>query len=219
MLRPKMLKRLKEAGLVRVQTGIESGSAKESKEIHNRSPGNTSIMKFAEANKELGLNIVYDVIVDNIHATEEMKLETAEFLLDLPRPYDIYFYSLNYFPGTALTKKSLADGSLTPDMIEGQNTKAWYQFRVSMDWPRSDEDKFYLAIFCLASKSFVPRSFIRQLIDNREHWKKNIEPIYYLAWASNYAKMFWVAMRYFKDGELTWFKVRQYASLTKLISQ
>ncbi|MFM2244342.1 MAG: hypothetical protein RL071_416, partial [Pseudomonadota bacterium] len=68
-------------------------------------------------------------------------------------------------------------------------------------------------------KSFVPRDFIRKLIDEREHWKKNIEPVYYLAWASNYAKMFWVAMRYFKDGELTWFKVRQYGSLRKLISQ
>ena len=32
-------------------------------------------------------------------------------------------------------------------------------------------------------------------------------------------RMFWVAMRYFKDGELTWFKVRQYGSLRKLISQ
>ena len=27
------------------------------------------------------------------------------------------------------------------------------------------------------------------------------------------------SLSYFKDGELTWFKVRQYASLTKLISQ
>ena len=62
-------------------------------------------MNFAEANKELGLNIVYDVIIDNPHATEKMKLETAEFLLELPTPYDIYFYSLNYFPGTALTKE------------------------------------------------------------------------------------------------------------------
>jgi anaerobic magnesium-protoporphyrin IX monomethyl ester cyclase len=219
MMRPDMLKRLQAAGLRRVQTGIESGSSKESKEIHNRAPGNASIMKFAEANKELKLNVVYDVIVDNPHATEEMKLETAYFLLDLPTPYDIYFYSLNYFPGTALTKKGLADGTLDPNMVEGRNTKAWYQFRVSMDWPRSDEDRFYLAIYSLASKSFVPRDFIRKLIDEREHWKKNIEPVYYLAWASNYAKMFWVAMRYFKDGELTWFKVRQYGSLRKLISQ
>ena len=48
-------------------------------DMHNRSPGNKSIMNFAEANKELGLNIVYDVIIDNPHATEKMKLETAEF--------------------------------------------------------------------------------------------------------------------------------------------
>jgi anaerobic magnesium-protoporphyrin IX monomethyl ester cyclase len=221
MMRPDMLKKLMAAGLVRVQTGIESGSSKESKEMHNRSPGNTAIMKFAEANKEMKLNVVYDVIVDNPYATEEMKLETAEFLLDLPTPYDIYFYSLNYFPGTALTKKGLEDGTLDPNLVEGKNTKAWYQFRVSMDWPRSDEDRFYLAIYSLASKSFVPRSFIRKLLDEREHWKKkeNIDRVFNLAWASNYAKMAYVGMRYWKNGELTWFKLRQYGSLTKMISQ
>jgi radical SAM superfamily enzyme YgiQ (UPF0313 family) len=221
MLRPDMIERLMGAGLVRVQTGIESASADESREFHNRSPGNNAIMKFAEANKTLGLSIVYDVIIDNPYATEAMKLETARFLLDLPTPYDIYFYSLNYFPGTALTKKGLEDGSLTPDMIEGRNTKAWYQFRVSMDWPRSNEDRFYLAIYSLASKSFVPRDFIRKLLDEREHWKQDgpLDRLFALAWAANYAKMSYVAFRYFKNGELTWFKIRQYASLTKLISQ
>lgn len=219
MMRPDMLKKLMAVGLVRVQTGIESGSSKESKELHNRSPGNAAIMKFAEANKEMKLDVVYDVIIDNPHATEEMKLETAEFLLQLPLPYSIYFYSLNYFPGTALTKKGLEDGTLDPNQIEGRNNKAWYQFRVSMDWPRSAEDRFYLAIFCLASKSFVPRDFIRKLLDNREYWKQNVEPVYILAWAANYVRMFRVALRYFRRGELTWFKVRQYGSLTKMISQ
>lgn len=219
MLRPTMIKKLMAAGLVRVQTGIESASPEESMDMHNRSPGNKSIMNFAEANKELGLNIVYDVIIDNPHATEKMKLETAEFLLGLPMPYDIYFYSLNYFPGTSLTKQGLEDGSLDPNLVEGRTTKAWRQFRVSMDWPRSDEDKFYLAIYCLASKSIVPRKVIRSLLDNKEHWKKNVEPIFYLAWAANYGKMFFVAWRYFKAGELTWFKVRQYASFRQLISQ
>jgi anaerobic magnesium-protoporphyrin IX monomethyl ester cyclase len=219
MLREEMLTKLKDAGLVRVQTGIESGSSKESKEIHNRSPGNTAILKFAEFNKRLKLDIVYDVIIDNPYADEAMKLETAEFLLELPRPYSIYFYSLNYFPHTALTRKMLSDGLLQPEEVEGYGTKAWKQFRVSMDWPRSDEDRFYLAIYCLASKGFVPREFIRSLLDNREYWKKNVEPVFYLAWASNYIRMFKVAMKYFKNGELTWFKVRQYGSLTKLISQ
>jgi anaerobic magnesium-protoporphyrin IX monomethyl ester cyclase len=219
MLRPAMLTKLVAAGLVRVQTGIESGSSKESKEIHNRSPGNKAIMKFAEFNKELKLNVVYDVIVDNPHATEEMKIETAEFLLDLPRPYDIFFYSLNYFPGTTLTKQALASGELTPDEIEGRAKKAWKQFRVSMDWPRSDEDRFYLSLFCLASKSFVPKSLIRKLLDEREYWKTNVEPVFQLACATNYAKMVYVAARYFKNGELTWFKIRQYGDIRQLISQ
>ena len=219
MMRPKMLAKLVDAGLVRVQTGIESGSAKESKEIHNRSPGNRAIMKFAEFNKELKLNVVYDVIVDNPHATEEMKIETAEFLLDLPRPYDIYFYSLNYFPGTALTRQALADGMLDPNEVEGRANKSWYQFRVSMDWPRSDEDRFYLALFCLASKSFVPKALIRKFLDEREYWKQNVEPIFMLAQATNMAKMAWVAARYFKNGELTWFKIRQYGDLSQMISQ
>lgn len=219
MLREDMLYKLKDAGLIRVQTGIESGSSKESKEIHNRSPGNTAIMRFGEFNKKLKMDIVYDVIVDNPHATEEMMLETAEFLLDLPRPYSIYFYSLNYFPGTALTKQSLADGSLDPDLVEGRNNKAWHQFRVSMDWPRSDTERFYLALYCLASKDNVPREFIRKLIDEREYWKKNVEPVFYMAWAANYARMFQVALQYWKRGELTWFKVRQYGNLRKLISQ
>lgn len=219
MLREDMLYRLKDAGLIRVQTGIESGSSKESKEIHNRSPGNTAIMKFAEFNKELQMDIVYDVIVDNPHATEDMMLETAEFLLELPRPYSIFFYSLNYFPGTALTKQSLANGSLDPNLVEGRNNKAWHQFRVSMDWPRSDTERFYLAIFCLASKDNVPRSFIRKLLDEREYWKQNVEPVFYLAWAANYARMFKVAMKYWERGELTWFKIRQYGDIRKMISQ
>ncbi|MFZ5476853.1 MAG: B12-binding domain-containing radical SAM protein [Myxococcota bacterium] len=221
MLREDMLRRLVDVGLIRVQTGIESGSSKESKELHNRSPGNTNILKFAEFNKDLKLDIVYDIIIDNPHATEEMKLETAEFLLELPRPYSIYFYSLNYFPGTALTKKGLSEGSLDPNLVEGRNTKAWKQFRVSMDWPRSNEDKFYLAIYCLASKGFVPRPFIRRLIDEREHWKKpeNVDKVFYLAWASNYVRMAKVAMDYWRRGELTVFKIRQYGDLTKLISQ
>ena len=115
----------------------------------------------------------------------------------------------------------LFEGTLDPAMVEGQNTKAWHQFRVSMDWPRSDEDRFYLAIFSMASKDFVPKAFLRRLLDEREHWKKpeNVDKVYYLAWATNYVKMGFVGWRYFRNGELTWFKLRQYGSLKKMISQ
>ena len=221
MLREDMLWKLKDAGLIRVQTGIESGSSKESKEIHNRSPGNQSILKFGEYNKKLKMDIVYDVIIDNPYATEEMKIETAEFLLELPRPYSIYFYSLNYFPHTTLTRKMLADGLLDPNEVEGRATKSWKQFRVSMDWPRSDEEKFYLAIYCLASKDFIPKWLIRKFLDEREHWKKpeNLDKVFYLAWGANYVRMAHVGYQYWRRGELTWFKVKQYGNIKKMISQ
>lgn len=221
MLRYEMLKQLKQAGLFRVQTGIESGSAKESKEIYNRAPGNNAIMKFGEFNKTLGLDMIYDVIVDNPYATEAMKLEMAEFLLELPRPYKIYFYSLTYFPGTMLTKDLLARGVIRPEDVEGRSTKAWKQFRVSMDWPRSDEDRFYLAIYCLASKPFVPKRFLRWLLDRRATCRRRpwLTLLFNCAWAANLVRMFGVALEYWWRGDLTLFKIRQYRSLRKLISQ
>ncbi len=219
MLRENLLTRLKAAGLVRVQTGIETGSAEESRTIHNRTPGNQAILKFGELNRKLKLSVVYDVIVDNPSATEEMKAETARFLLEIPRPYDIYFYSLNFFPGTALTRRLLAEGTLHPDQVEGRNSKACQQFRVSMDWPRSPEDKFFLALYCLASKSFIPKGWIRRILENRTFWKRYWKPLFWLAWLANLVKMGGVALRYLRDGELTWFKIRQYGDLRKLISQ
>ena len=219
MLRENLLARLKAAGLVRVQTGIETGSAEESRKIHNRTPGNQAILKFGELNRKLKLSVVYDVIVDNPSATEEMKAETARFLLEIPRPYDIYFYSLNFFPGTALTRRLLAEGTLHPDQVEGRNSKACQQFRVSMDWPRSPEDKFFLALYCLASKSFIPKGWIRRILENRTFWKRYWKPLFWLAWLANLVKMGGVALRYLRDGELTWFKIRQYGDLRKLISQ
>lgn len=219
MLRQPFLEKLKKAGLVRMQTGIESGSPQESLSVHNRVPGNDNILAFSKFNKQLGLSAVYDLIIDNPWADEKMKLETAKFMLELERPYDVYFYSLNYFPGTAITKRLLAEGKLSPDEVEGMNNKAWKQFRVSMDWPRSPEDRFYLAIYCLASKSFIPKSFINFLLERRDFFKRHWQFPFYLAWATNFIKMGAVAWRYLLNGELTWFKIRQYGDLRKLISQ
>lgn len=219
MLKEDFLRKLQKAGLVRMQTGIESGSPSESLSVHNRIPGNDKILAFSKFNRKLKISAVYDLIIDNPWATEDMKLETARFLLSLERPYDVYFYSLNYFPGTAITNRLLAEGSLHQEDIEGRNTKAWKQFRVSMDWPRSGEDRFYLAVYCLASKPFVPKSFIEALINRREFFKKHWRLPFALAWAANLLKMAGVAWRYFINGELTWFKIRQYGDIRKLISQ
>ena len=103
-----------------------------------------------------------------------MKLETAEFLLELPTPYDIYFYSLNYF-GTALTKEGLASGDLDPNLVEGKTTKAWRQFRVSMDFHVQMKTGSTWR-FTLLRRKVLCRSLIRNLLDNKEYWKQNVDP-------------------------------------------
>ena len=214
-----MLSKLVDAGLVRVQTGIESGSSKESKEIHNRSPGNRAIMKFAEFNKQLKLNVVYDIIVDNPHATEEMKIETAEFLLDLPRPYDVYFYSLNYFLELRSLARHWRTGCSTRTRSRGVRTSRGTSSACL--WTGLARTRIASTWRCSASppSPSCPSRLIRKFLDEREYWKQNVEPVYMLAKATNMAKMAYVAARYFKNGELTWFKIRQYGDLSQMISQ
>ncbi len=99
----KILSELKSAGLKRIQVGIQTGSQKESEEVYNRSLPTEMIRRFAQAAKGLKLEVVYDVILDNPLATSKDKEALVDFLLGLPRPFDLFVYSLTIFPGTAAT--------------------------------------------------------------------------------------------------------------------
>ena len=82
------------------------------------------------------------------------------------RPYDIYSYSLNYFPHRIDQKSE--EGSLTLTWLREKQPK--HTTSCFNGLPRSDEDNAFGNI-CLASKS-GSEVFIRNLIDNYEHWKK-----------------------------------------------
>ncbi|MDQ7826774.1 MAG: radical SAM protein [Candidatus Eremiobacteraeota bacterium] len=223
LLNPHLLKRdilesLKSAGLVKIQVGIESGSKRETREIFNRTPGNAQILRFGELNRELKIEVVYDAIIDNPFATEEDKREMLEFLLVIPRPYKLYLYSLNYFPGTKLTEELLAKGIIREEDVEGFATKSWRQFRVSMDYPRPKEEVFWLSLYLLVSKNFIPRSLIRWL--SHSSWlRSHPGPLFSFAKFCNLIRMLEVAWEMFTHGELTLFKIKQYGSYRKMISQ
>jgi len=218
LLKEDILFMLKDAGLIKVQVGIESASESEMTEIFKRAPGNKQIMKFAEMNKELKIEVVYDVIIDNPLATEEDKKALFDFLMELPGPYKLYLYSLVIFPGTELAKDMLEQGLITEDDIEGKNTKAWRQFRVSLDYPRSKEDIYWLSLVLLVSKEFIPRSFVKWLSKN-QYFRKNPAPLFFFSKICNLFRMAQIGFEMLFNGELTMFKLRQYGSLSKLISQ
>lgn len=218
LLKEDILRLLKDAGLIKVQVGIESASESEMTEIFKRAPGNKQIIEFTELNKELKIEVVYDVIIDNPLATEEDKKALFDFLMQLPGPYKLYLYSLVIFPGTELAMDMLEQGLITEDDIEGKNTKAWRQFRVSMDYPRSKEDIYWLSLVLLVSKGFIPRSFVKWL-SQKKYLRKNPGILFFFSKVCNLFRMAQVGIEMLFNGELTMFKLRQYGSLSKLISQ
>ncbi len=218
LLKEDILLLLKDAGLIKVQIGIESASESEMNDVFKRAPGNKQILEFAELNKKLKLEAVYDIIIDNPMASEKDKQALFDFLMDLPGPYKLYLYSLVIFPGTELAKEMLEKGLITENDIEGKNTKAWKQFRVSMDYPRSKEDIYWLSLVLLVSKGFLPRSLVKWFSKNRS-FRKNPAPLFFFAKMCNLVKMAQIGFEMLFNGELTLFKLRQYGDLSKLISQ
>ncbi len=223
MIHPRMLRRetllqLKDAGLKKVQVGIETSSNREGEEFFNRSPQPERIMEFARMNRELGLEVVYDAIIDNPGATEDDRRQLFDFLLELPRPYKLYLYSLTVFPGTPLEKDLLERGLISSAQIEGESRKGMTQFRVSFDWPRPAREQFWLSLYSMASKSFISRKLLRKIAEN-QNLMENPGVLILAAKLANLLRMAGIGWDMFRAGELTWFKIRQYASLRKMISQ
>jgi len=209
---------LKRAGLRKVQTGIQSGSEKELRDAYRRQSTSGDILELHRMVRREGIEVVYDLIFDNPLASEGDKRSIVELLLKLEHPFSIYMYSLTLFPKTRLAQDLIEQGLATPDDIEGRATKSYRQFRLSFDWPRPPEDRFWIALTVLAAKPFVPKALIRHLMESRS-LRKTPDLLVAAARMADLAKVGTLALRMLLQGELTVFKLRQYGSFKRVISQ
>ncbi|MCB9793996.1 MAG: cobalamin B12-binding domain-containing protein [Alphaproteobacteria bacterium] len=212
------LRMLKDAGLRGCQMGIEAGSDREQKEVYDRTSTVAQILAFDEMNLELGLDVKYDVIIDNPLAYTSDKDALFHLLMDLKAPYKIYLYSLTLYPQSAVTQKMIDAGYATEADVEGFATKSFRQFRVSVDWQRSNEDKYYLALYMLVNKPFIPREWIRKVYQS-EFWRKHPDLLLELAQSANLVRMTSIAAEMAWRGELSLQKVREYGNIRKMINQ
>ena len=209
---------LKRSGLQKVQMGIESGSESESKEVYLREGRNADVLRFARIAHRLKIEPVYDIICDNPLATTRDKRQGLEFLLSLPRPFKLYLYSLTVFPKTALAREFLRQGIIRESEIEGEATKSFRQFRLSLFYPRPAEETFWVCLWALSSKSFIPKKLIRFL--SRRVWlKKHPLPLKALAVTADFIRITFIAFQMLLHGEMTVFKFKQYRGLRSWITQ
>ncbi len=101
---------LKEAGLIMVLLGLQSGSDRVNREVFKRNTTSEMFLSRIEMIKELGLSAYYDVILDNPYEFEEDVLETLKVILHIPKPYQLQVFSLCFYQGTELHKRAKADG-------------------------------------------------------------------------------------------------------------
>lgn len=107
------IKILRDSGLVALQVGIQTGSERINRDVYNRRASNRKILEVAGQIRELGINVIYDVIFNNPYETESDVSQTVKLFLEFPRPVSLQGYNLIFYPGTEITDRALADGHIS----------------------------------------------------------------------------------------------------------
>lgn len=212
------LRMLRDAGLDHVQVGIQAGSDEEREKQYQRKGSNQDTLELARLLADIGIAVTYDVILDNPLSSRADKQAMLDLLLQLPRPYNLFLYSLVVFPKSFTATTLLAAGVITEDDVEGRATKSFEQFRLSLSYPRSAEDTFYASLISMASKAFIPRAAVRALARS-ETLREHPTPVRYGAEVANAVKLGTVAYKMLRRGELSVFKLAEYASFRRRLIQ
>lgn len=115
---------LSDAGLICVEMGLESGSARTNREVFKR---RYDPLRFMEATEILAkfpnIKTFYDIILDNPFETEGDMRETLMLMTKLAKPYNVSAFSLTFFPGTELYYRAIDERIITGDLEEIANKK------------------------------------------------------------------------------------------------
>lgn len=172
MIKESMITPLKKMGLTQIDMGVQTGSERVRKEIYQRPETNDKVRDVMRMLQKYKMNVVLDIITDCPYETEQDKRDSLDFFLSLPRPYEMNFYSLIWFPKVELTEWALRDGYITRDDVEDKSKKTMEQFVSTIGWKkRSKENTFWVMLYFMAARGIYSKGFIKIL--SRQNWLIN----------------------------------------------
>ncbi|MFP4081642.1 MAG: B12-binding domain-containing radical SAM protein [Candidatus Aminicenantes bacterium] len=210
MVNKEILKLLKEAGLERVEVGVQSGSERIRREYFERPVSDRRLLQNSRLLKEMGIVPFYDFIVDNPFESEEDKRQGLEFLLQFPRPFHLHVFSLIFFPNTIITKRALSAHLISEDQVESRAQQTFEQMFVTLRYPRPKDNQFWISLYSLASKSFISKSLIRWL-SHRDFLRKHPKILVLFADFANTLKLSLIAVKWLWEGKPVFSTIRQTA--------
>jgi len=208
--------RLKDAGLDHVLLGIQA-SEEMNRELLGREQPNEQVVEVSRILARHKILGGFQIIVDIPGATRRDKSNLLNLLLGLSRPFDLYSFSLNFWPGTDLTAKFLREGTIRKEEVAGASDKVLRQFRVDSSQERPPEDRFWIALYHLTSKSFVPKALIRWM-SRRPFLMRHPWPVSLLSESANFIKLGLTGLHMLLRGELSWNAFRRFFNLKAPVS-
>jgi len=195
-----LLQRMIEAGLDVVYTGIQAND-RVSRALYEREADNSVVLRVARLYHEFGVRARYHVMVDDPSTGEDDRVALFELLLSIPRPYQLYLFSMTVMPGTELAKRLLNEGQITDDQVEGRATKTFQQYRVSLEWSRKPEDLFWVSMLTLVNKPWLSPATLRRMFYS-ERLRKRPRAVARMAGVSNAIAMAGRIPLAFQQGEV-----------------
>ncbi len=207
---------LQAAGAEVVHMGLQSTEAVNRDQLERRATRDTTRLA-VERLTSRNMRIRYLVMVDIPGVTDAQKAELFAFLQDVPRPFDVYLFSLTWFPGTKMVEDLLADGTLIPEQVEGRAMKTFYQYRADLGWPRPSEDVYWLSMMVLQASGLVPRRLLGPVAERRLG-QAQPELLRKAATLATLYKTALVAGGMVRNGELTGTLVRRWWNPQRLVT-
>lgn len=158
---------LKGAGLIVVGFGMQSPSERVRKELYHRPETNDTILKSIEILHRNKLEGFYDIILDNPFETEDDKKEGLNFLLKIPKPFNIAAFALKFFPGYKITDEGLSQGVIDDSEVTAIASQGYFEMTYNFYSPRKKEDHFWNCLYILSSRSTLPGFLVKSM----SRWK------------------------------------------------
>ena len=118
MLSEEKLKMLKDAGLVEITMGLQSGSQRIRNEIYDRKDKNEMILKENTILSKHNVMTYYDLIIRNPWETEKDLEEALDLINQLKRPFYLKIYTLAYYPKHPITIRALREKLVDPIEVD-----------------------------------------------------------------------------------------------------
>ena len=144
------MKLLKDAGLVWIRMGLQSGSDRVLRDVYKRKSFRQHFLAAAAVLDDLAIAAYCDVILDNPFESVEDQLETIRTLLAAPRPFYLQLYSLSAYFGSELHGRILRE---CPEKLEDPKEKDYLIYRKN----RLNE--------LTRLSAYIPRTWARKMVE------------------------------------------------------